>query len=175
MLIDCGLAKFVPNQNSRGTINSTGGAKLGTPGYMCDTYTRHADNPFEAKSEIYSFGMVLLELLTGQLQGAAQHDLFAIYIERETPVFGGLDGRAGGCWIPGCTEQLEILARECLATFHKRIGSMLFVMRRLVDLEREFCQVTAEEERMVRVAEDLQDEVQALRLQANTQRLASSL
>jgi len=168
MLINCSLAKFVPNQNSRGAMDNTCGAKLGTPGYMCDTCMRHADNPFEVKSEIYSFGIVLLELLTGRLQAANTYDLFATYIELETPVFDDLDIRAGDwIWTYECTVQLEMLARECLDTCHRRIGSMLSVMDRLVSIEWEFCQVTTEEESIVRVTEDLQREVQTLGLQAN--------
>jgi len=146
---------------------STRGALLGTPGYMCPTYQRNAT--FEAKSEIYSFGVVLLELQTGRLQGyqgLQVNDLVGIYIEEESSVSRDLDKRAGE-WLPACAEQLETLARECLASFKKRIGSMLSVMRRLAELEKEFCLATAEEMRLVRVAEDLQREVQALRLHAD--------
>jgi len=151
---------------------STRGALLGTPGYMCPTYQRNGT--FETKSEIYSFGVVMLELLIGRLQGhqgLEANDLVGIYIEDETSVSGDLDKRAGE-WLPACAEQLETLARECLALFRKRTGSMLSVMRRLVELEKKFCLATAEELRLVRVAEDLQREMQGLRLQADQQAAA---
>ena len=79
-LIDCGLSKFIPNQHSHGTIMSTTGAALGTPGYMCSTYVRKSK--FEAKSEIFSFGIVNLELLTGRLTmpNLDGNDLYEIYI-----------------------------------------------------------------------------------------------
>ena len=47
-LIDCGLAKFVPDENSKvlpGSVTAslrsrTGGPAFGTPGYMCREYSR---------------------------------------------------------------------------------------------------------------------------------------
>ncbi len=70
---------------------STRGAALGTPGYMCPTYQRTLN--FEAKSEIYSFGMVLLELLTGRIQ-SYENDLFAVYIDEDHSGLSNLDTRA---------------------------------------------------------------------------------
>ena len=37
-LIDCGLSKFIPDQQRHGTIMSTRGAILSTRGYMCPKY-----------------------------------------------------------------------------------------------------------------------------------------
>jgi len=146
-LIDCGLSKFVPDQNSRGTIMSTRGASLGTPGYMCTTYLR--THKFDAKSENFSYGIVLLELLLGRVQGLGEDDLYGIYIEEETPISNDLDMRAG-LWIPECAEQLENLARECLSKYSKRIATMMAVMRRLIELEKDFCSATAEELRLTK-------------------------
>ena len=162
-LIDCGLSKFIPEQNRLGTIMSTHGAALGTPGYMCPAYQRTLH--FEAKSEIYSFGMVLLELMTGRIQGYQgldENDLFAKYIDDEHSALSDLDTRAG-TWSTTCAEQVEALARECLAPHRRRIGTMLAVMRRLVDLETQCCLATDEERRMLRLAEDLQRELDVLR------------
>jgi len=146
-LIDCGLSKFVPDQNSRGTIMSTRGASIGTPGYMCTTYLR--THKFDAKSENFSYGIVLLELLLGRVQGLGEDDLYGIYIEEETPISNDLDMRAG-LWIPECAEQLENLARECLSKYSKRIATMMAVMRRLIELEKDFCSATAEELRLTK-------------------------
>jgi interleukin-1 receptor-associated kinase 4 len=148
-LIDCGLSTFIADQQNHGTIISTRGAMLGTLGYMCPEYAR-GDSEYDAKSENFSFGIVLLELLLGRLQGKHENDLFAFYIEDETPV--SVDMRAGP-WIPACAEKLEMLARECLSPYGKRIATMMAVMRRLVELEKEFCRATAEEVRLTRLAE----------------------
>jgi serine/threonine protein kinase len=171
-LIDCGLSKFIPNEQRFGTIMSTRGAVLGTPGYMCPTYQR--TGKYEAKSEIFSFGIVLLELLTGRIQGYQQmpeNDLYGVYIEDESPLGDNLDTRAG-TWSAESADELEKLVRECVATHKRRIASMLAVMRRLVRLEKEFCQATPEERRLTRLTEDLQCELEALRLQAERQQAA---
>jgi serine/threonine protein kinase len=153
---------------------------LSTPGYMCPAY--QLTGKYEAKSEIFSFGIVLLELLTGRLQGHQsldKNDLYVIYIEEETALAGDLDVRAG-TWSPECAEALEILARECLASHTKRIGTMLAVMRRLVEMDKEFCRATAEEararsfEEVNLQCEVLQCEVEALRMQVAWQAEASS-
>jgi len=46
---------------------------------------------------------------------------------------------------------------------------MMAVMRRLVELEKEFCRATAEEVCLTRIAEELQREMEVLRFEAATQ------
>ena len=174
-LIDCGLSKFIPDEQRHGTIMSSRGAALGTPGYMCPTYQR--TGTFDAKSEIFSFGIVLLELLTGRVQlyqHLPENDLYGVYMEDEAPLADGLDRRAGA-WPAEGAAQLEQLARECLDKHKKRTASMLSVMRRLVALERELCQATAEEQRLLRLTQDLQREVETWRLQMERQQAHRAL
>jgi interleukin-1 receptor-associated kinase 4 len=64
-LIDCGLAKFIPAPNQAAQATATEG-RPGTPGYKCARYEN--SGVFEEKSEVYSFGIVLLELITGNVQ-----------------------------------------------------------------------------------------------------------
>ena len=73
-LIDCGLAKFVPVDDSISTRaipfsvwNTSHGGIFGTPGYTCPWYSR-GHKTFEASCDVYSFGMVMIELVTGCLQ-----------------------------------------------------------------------------------------------------------
>ncbi len=61
------------------------------------------------------------------------------------------------------------LARGCLSPYGERIGTMLTVMRRLVELETQCCLATDEERRNMRLAEDLQRELDTLRLQVSRQ------
>lgn len=58
-LIDCGLAKFVNDE-----ATTTGGK--GTRGYTCPEYSRTGE--YSHACDLYSFGVVLLELWTGRLQ-----------------------------------------------------------------------------------------------------------
>ena len=91
-------------------------------------------------TENYSFvSLVLVELLLGRVQGVDEHDLFGIYIEENPPTSNHLDMRAGR-WIPECAEQLKALARKCTSKYGKRIATMIAVMRRLVELEKDFCE-----------------------------------
>jgi serine/threonine protein kinase len=62
-LIDCGLAKFVTDKNTR---TSSTGVK-GTPGYICPEYQSHGFG-YTAQCDIFSFGVILTELFTGRLQ-----------------------------------------------------------------------------------------------------------
>jgi hypothetical protein len=61
-LIDCGIAKFVNDDY----VSTSTGAK-GTPGYICPEYV-DGGIPYSAACDIYSFGVVLIELWTGRLQ-----------------------------------------------------------------------------------------------------------
>jgi interleukin-1 receptor-associated kinase 4 len=68
-LIDCGLSMLLNEeqvQTQQTIFTVTQGAALGTPGYMCPQFTR--TRKYGEKSEVYSFGVVLLELLTGKVQ-----------------------------------------------------------------------------------------------------------
>jgi hypothetical protein len=134
-VIDCGLAKYKPD-SSGGTVISTTGVAVGTPGYMCRTYID--THVFDSKSEIYSVGIVLLEIMTGQVQQRGM-SLYNIYIEDEEELVA--DVRAG-TWHQDCLKAMAELARECLEKYKKRIGAMLTVLRRLKHVLNTHCQLS---------------------------------
>jgi serine/threonine protein kinase len=80
-LIDCGLSKYVPEASSAAamTVFTRTGQRFGTSLYMCPDYAT-GDDDYNAKSEIYSFGIVLAELLSGKVQGAdrVKYDCYSV-------------------------------------------------------------------------------------------------
>jgi hypothetical protein len=160
-LIDCGLAKYAPDgRPGPGTVLSAAGARLGTPGYKCPAYER--TGVFTARSEVYSYGVLLLELLTGRLQ--ADVDLCADFVEADGDVLAALDGRAGA-WEPACAAGAAELARECAAPPARRLGGMMPALRRAAELEARFCARTREEDGLARQVAELQAGLEALRAQ----------
>ncbi|KAI2494513.1 serine/threonine kinase [Fragilaria crotonensis] len=110
-LIDCGLATFVPDDNSSATLGSspvtlqstTGGFAFGTPGYMCPFYVKKkgAGNPcpYIAACDVYSIGVVLVELILGCLNGVRSTrndsqflDVFEKYVQHERTYHRIVDG-----------------------------------------------------------------------------------
>ncbi len=56
----------------RSVMATRSGQRPGTPAYSCPHYMTRG--VYNQKSEIYSFGIVMAEVLTGRLQGV--HDVF---------------------------------------------------------------------------------------------------
>ena len=64
-IIDCGLSKYVPETSLEGlSMHSSASSRHGTVGYMCPWYCKR-NMPYDSRCEVYSFGIVLLELITG--------------------------------------------------------------------------------------------------------------
>jgi hypothetical protein len=115
----------------------------GTREYMCPSYLR--TGAYDARSEIFSFGMLLLELLTGRLQctpggpgaggGGREDDLFGRFVEEaEEPLLGALDERAGA-WPAPVAGELIALALTCAGPRKERPASIRVAVRRLGALE----------------------------------------
>ena len=130
-LINCNLAKLLPEKQN--SVFSMDKRRFGTPGYMCSKYFE--DGIYDAKSEIYSFGIVLGELLSGFKQGHNGE----IPLDRDAIIEDGLeaDPRAG-VWPAECSRRMLELCRSCLAPKKRRIDSMSAVFRILRELKREF-------------------------------------
>ena len=147
-LIDCGLAKHIVD--SGGPQTSSGG-RFGTPGYKCPRYEDNGN--FDAKSEAYSFGIVLLELIVGQVQNEGR-SLYTVFIEDEDEALeDAFDVRAGE-WPTAVKNTLCTIARDCLDKYKKRC-TLQAAVQCLVRLEREHCSPTVEDEQLAAVRTEL--------------------
>jgi serine/threonine protein kinase len=164
-IIDCGLSKYVPDGGTVGMSNlSSMGTRFGTPGYICSNYTRKPV-PYDAKCEVFSFGVVLLELFTGLLQNYVDESGQPILLEETLEDDGTLtaDVRAGE-WPEECQEEYLQLARECTARYSKRIDKMMDVMQRLVAIRNKHIVPTSFEASLLAKNQALIAQVEALQL-----------
>ena len=71
-LTDCGLAKSIPRDCDSTSRLSTAGK--GTDAYTCPMYLRGGLEEYKPGCDIYSFGIVLIELWVGRLQNHKAED-----------------------------------------------------------------------------------------------------
>ncbi|KAG5191668.1 hypothetical protein JKP88DRAFT_284986 [Tribonema minus] len=99
---------------------------------MCPQY--NATGKYGARSEIYSFGVVVLEVLSGRLSGEGGAML------RDLAEDGELlpDTRAGD-WPPGLAASLLKLGLDCTGRYNRRPPAMVNVVQMLNAMVREHC------------------------------------
>ncbi|HEY1263664.1 MAG TPA: serine/threonine-protein kinase, partial [Terriglobales bacterium] len=66
-IIDFGLAKAMGMRLTEGTIFTEAGAAVGTPAYMSPEQVDGSDPGLDTRSDVYSLGVILYELLSGGL------------------------------------------------------------------------------------------------------------
>ena len=166
-LLDCGLAKYIPAGGQQ-TIFTKTGAIFGTPGYMCSTYVNTI--VYDAKSEIYSFGIFLSELYSGSLQNQNN-----VMIDSE-----GMEGNEikPDVRIPTSKLLLEKfipnfnkLCVDCIKTYKRRMPSMMNVVHSLRDLERVLSQSITDISNIT----DIEKEMNSLRKELEDIRLKESV
>lgn len=140
-LIDCGLSKYIDEHGKGASITTTAGQHFGTIGYKCPHYAGRTTMPYDAKCEVYSFGIVLLEVVTGMLQnsvhqfnGKTDEILLHEIKENDIPFY-----QEAGEWPSDCKAELAKLATECVGKYSSRIETMAEVVKRLCDLKERCC------------------------------------
>ena len=102
---------------------------------------------FNAKCEFYSFGIVLLELLSGRQQGAD-----GVFLQDDVENLQ-VDAAVSRDWPQECTLELKLLARHCCV--YKRVHRILSsvdVLHRLQQIKTKFnCPTYSEKELIDRV------------------------
>ncbi|HTO93792.1 MAG TPA: protein kinase, partial [Bacteroidota bacterium] len=130
-IIDFGIAKpytptASPEERSTSAVLTRMGMRIGTPWYMSPEQAR--GNPVDRRTDIFSFGVVLYELLTyaKPFQGDDTTVLYKILHEDPPPI--KLEES-------GLTDDLQRILSRCLAKDHEeRYGDCAEVLRDLVAL-----------------------------------------
>lgn len=152
-LIDCGLSRVLTSEQASEqaagknafTVAHAAGAVRGTPGYMCPRYI--VTGKYGEQSEIFSFGVVIMELLTGKVSSAVEGGLYGYFIDpvnQECELTGETADPRAGEWPPALLNELIRIAKMCVGNF-KRRPTMQTILAELKILERDYGALTADE------------------------------
>ncbi|KAM1037941.1 hypothetical protein ACFX13_033423 [Malus domestica] len=136
-LSDFGLARDGPT----GDKSHVSTRVIGTQGYAAPEYL--ATGHLTTKSDIYSFGVVLLEMLSGQRaidknRPTGEHNLVEWakpYLRNQRRVFRVIDSRLEGQYSVSCAQKAAALALQCLAVDPKDRPDMNEVVTVLDELQ----------------------------------------
>ena len=111
---------------------SRSGAKVDTSVYSCPAYISSKAMSYDARCDIFFFGIVLLELLTGQLQGCVNEDGDRVMLNITLKEIGELRSDNRVHWPAILADDILMLGRECVAPYQERITIMTTVTHKLV-------------------------------------------
>lgn len=154
-VIDFGIAKAIDHRLTERTLFTRYGEFIGTPAYMSPEQAALSGMDVDTRSDVYSLGALLYELLTGlppfdseRLKTMA-HDEMRRYISESTPVQpSDAIGTAGGDQATTIAEARQSTPRDLKLQFH---GELDWIVMRSLEKERARRYDTA-----IALAEDVQ-------------------
>jgi serine/threonine protein kinase len=162
----CGLSNYMPLSSvSNLFIHSDSSARLGAVEYMCPHYGAGEIVVYDAKCDVYSFGIVLLELLTGQLQGNINKDGKQVMLNTLLLEVGTLLADNRVQWPCALVDDILALARECVAPHQRCIGSMMTVLHGLEAMTNKHNTLSSAELSLLEKNDHLLGRLTALELQ----------
>ena len=92
-LLDFGVAKFVQKHNQNGGTRT--GTRMGTPLYMAPEQCLGTSD-LDGKADVYALGVMLFEMLSGDVPFSAEHDLAVLnmHVSKEPPALASVAPRA---------------------------------------------------------------------------------
>ena len=164
-IVNIGLFNHNLEAYSSFTLLSVPSARRGTPGYMCPYYSKRAGAVYDAKYEVFSLGIVLLELLTGRLQGFEDKDGQQVFLEETLRDEGTVSTDSRVTWPEGFVEDFLQLARDCVAPYMTRLDSFITIMHRIVAISKKYHTQTSMEIHLQARSTELLMQLQTLQLQ----------
>jgi Protein kinase domain len=169
-LSNCVLNTSKPDMSTE----NKSGARQDTSDYSCPDFIRNKAMVSDVKCDIFSFGIILLELLTGQLQGWVNEEGEKVMLDIALNEKGALKADNRVQWPAIFVDDLLLLARECVAPHHGRIGSMTTVTHRLVAMSNMHDTPTTTEIDLIEENDLLLARLAALQLQLDTEAMQSA-
>lgn len=161
-LIDWGLARF--RSETVAGVETAIGTVMGTAVYICPQY-QNRDIEYEARCDIYSYGVVVLELLTGRVNGRPWRQGRRTHFQLEQNEQRVPDSRCG-IWPPEVVSALKTIAAKCMQLHvTDRYSSMQEVIDVLLQAERESVRLQPNDQELEERIFGLQRELEELSLQ----------
>jgi serine/threonine protein kinase len=108
-IVDFGIAKLTNSEKSAQQQLTQSGMILGSPAYMSPEQC--LGMPLDARADIYSFGCLMFETLTGRLPftGDTEYGVLQQHITANPPAFGDIDPETT------VSPDIEAIVRKCLS------------------------------------------------------------
>jgi serine/threonine protein kinase/WD40 repeat protein len=137
-VIDFGLAKAMFQSLTENTIHTAFGMMVGTPLYMSPEQAEHNNLDVDTRTDIYSLGVILYELLTGttpleqkQLKEAAYNEILRLIKEVEPPKPS--TRLSGSASLPSIAAQRSIEPKQLSKSLS---GDLDWIVMKALDKER---------------------------------------